>query len=258
MMSLGSRQRHASLPVPSEKAVGLVIRAVDFSETSRIVTLWTRELGKVAALAKGGRRRKSAFESGLDLLTVYSIVLLRKSSGGLDLMTEAQATERFSRLRTNLEALHAGYYVAELLDLFTEVGDAHPLLFDQALQALRDFGSSEVATAERVMRFEVAMLHELGYAPLVHECASCHGAVAGTAPLDFSLFAGGVVCGTCRDRARGRIRMTPEGLTGLRNMMDGIGRPLPPAVRGELRNLMNQRICHLLGKRPRTLAFLRT
>jgi len=53
--------------------------------TSRIATLWTREFGKVRALAKGGRRLKSSFESALDLLTVCSIVFLRKSSGSLDL-----------------------------------------------------------------------------------------------------------------------------------------------------------------------------
>src|SRR6185436_14793692 len=53
----------------SEKAVGLVVRTWDWSETSRIAVLWTREFGKVRVLAKGGRRLKSNFESGLDLLS---------------------------------------------------------------------------------------------------------------------------------------------------------------------------------------------
>src|SRR6516165_4213847 len=99
----------------SEKALALVLRTTDWSETSRIATLWTRELGKVRALAKGGRRLRSNFESGLDLLTLCSIVFLRKSSGGLDLLTEAQVVERYPRLRNDLQALYAGYYVAELL-----------------------------------------------------------------------------------------------------------------------------------------------
>src|ERR1700732_5645823 len=99
----------------AEKATALVLRTVDWSETSRIATLWTREFGKVRVLAKGGRRLRSNFESALDLLTVCSIVLLRKSSGGLDLLTEAQVVERFPRLRTDLAALYAAYYVAELL-----------------------------------------------------------------------------------------------------------------------------------------------
>src|SRR6516162_8854152 len=98
-----------------DKAQALVLRTTDWSETSRIATLWTRELGKVRALAKGGRRLKSAFESALDLLTVCSIVLLRKTSGGLDLLTEAQVVKRFQQLTSDLQALYGAYYVAELL-----------------------------------------------------------------------------------------------------------------------------------------------
>src|SRR6476619_7847084 len=112
--------------MPAEKAVGLVVRTHDWSETSRIATIWTREFGKVRVLAKGGRRLKSNFESALDLLTVCSIVLLRKSSGGLDLLTEAQVVERFPRLRGDMAALYAGYYVAELLSDWTEDYDPHP------------------------------------------------------------------------------------------------------------------------------------
>src|ERR1700704_6110913 len=120
----------------TDKPQGLVIRATDFSETSRIVTLWTRELGKVRALAKGGRRLKSNFESALDLLTVCDIVLLRKTSGGLDLLTEARVVERFGRLRHDLPALYAGYYVAELLNDWTEDHDPHAALYDEALATL--------------------------------------------------------------------------------------------------------------------------
>src|SRR6266436_1671528 len=112
----------------TEKATAIVLRTTDWSETSRIATLWTRELGKVRALAKGGRRLRSSFESGLDLLTVCSIVLIRKSSGGLDLLTEAQVLQRFPRLGTHLPSLYGAYYVAELLDAWTQENDPHPAL----------------------------------------------------------------------------------------------------------------------------------
>src|SRR5687768_7593394 len=98
----------------AEKALALVVRGTDWSETSRITTLFTREFGKVRALAKGGRRLKSNFEVAFDLLTVCQVVFLRKDHGGLDLLTEARMEERFPSLRQNLPALYAGYYVAEL------------------------------------------------------------------------------------------------------------------------------------------------
>src|SRR5947207_14878032 len=126
----------------AEKAIALVLRTTDWSESSRIATLWTREFGKVRALAKGGRRLKSNFESALDLLNVCGIVLLRKSSGSLDLLTEAQVVQRFPRLRTDLEALYAAYYLAELLADWTEENDPHAGLFDEALATLEDLGGS--------------------------------------------------------------------------------------------------------------------
>ena len=164
--------------MPSEKALALVLRTTDWSETSRIATLWTREFGKVRALAKGGRRLKSSFESALDLLTVCSIVFLRKSSGSLDLLTEAQVVRRFPRLRTDLAALYAAYYVAESLNDWTEDYDPHPLLFDEALDALDDLGTEPPAGTTmpvglRVMRFEMVLLRELGYSPALEVCAVC-------------------------------------------------------------------------------------
>src|SRR5271166_5001545 len=138
----------------AEKAQALVLRTTDWSETSRIATLWTREFGKIRAVAKGGRRLKSSFDNALDLLTVCSIVFLRKSSGGLDLLTEAQVVQRFPRLGQDLAALYAGYYVAELLADWTEDYDPHAVLFDEARAALQEFGSRPADVGLRLMRFE--------------------------------------------------------------------------------------------------------
>src|SRR4051794_28187229 len=142
----------------AEKALALVLRTTDWSETSRIATLWTREFGKVRALAKGGRRLQSNFETALDLLTLCSIVFLRKSSGSLDLLTEARVVERYPRLRTDLAALYAAYYVAELLSDWTEDYDPHPALFDEALATLRDLGQPGRVTGIRLARFELVLL----------------------------------------------------------------------------------------------------
>ena len=81
--------------MPAEQATALVLRTVDFSESSLVVTLFTREFGKIGALAKGARRLKGPFESALDLLALCRIVFLRKSSDALDLLTEAKLERRF-------------------------------------------------------------------------------------------------------------------------------------------------------------------
>ncbi|MCA1685238.1 MAG: recombination protein O N-terminal domain-containing protein, partial [Planctomycetia bacterium] len=85
--------------MPAVRSPALILRTVEVFETSLVVTLFTRELGKVSGLAKGGRRLKSAFQGGLDLLGVSDIVVLHKASDALDLLTEAAPVERFTSLR---------------------------------------------------------------------------------------------------------------------------------------------------------------
>src|SRR5258707_12080117 len=98
-----------------EKATALVVRGSDWSETSRITTLFTREFGKVRALAKGGRRLKSSFEIAFDLLTVCEIVFIHKAHGGLGLLTGSRLAEKFPPLPTDFGSLYAGPYIAGIL-----------------------------------------------------------------------------------------------------------------------------------------------
>jgi DNA repair protein RecO (recombination protein O) len=244
----------------TEKALGLVLRTTDWSESSRIATLWTRELGKVRALAKGGRRLRSAFESALDLLTLCSIVLLRKSSGSLDLLTEAVVVQRFPRLRTDLGALYSAYYVAELLADWTEDDDPHPALFDEALATLRDLGGEEalVPVGLRTMRFEMVFLRELGYSPALEACAGC-AILLGGGKLLFSPAAGGVLCPRCGARERDGRPISEWGWSALKVLAapgEGWRRIVDAGVRAELRTLLGGYVTYLRGRQPRLLPYL--
>jgi DNA repair protein RecO (recombination protein O) len=244
--------------VATEKATALVLRTTDWSETSRIATLWTREFGKVRALAKGGRRLKSNFESSLDLLTVCSIVLLRKSSGSLDLLTEARVVQRYPRLRADLQVLYAGYYVAELLGELTEENDPHPLLFEETLETLEALGKPGTETGMRLARWELGLLRELGYSPALDQCGVCAVPVTG-GPVAFSPAAGGVLCPDCRGGARDR-RILAAGAWHLLRALRGPGEarsgPWDAGVRAEVRQVLGQYVTYLLGHRPRVLPYL--
>ncbi len=229
-----------------ERATGLVVRGTDWSETSRIVTLFTRERGKVRALAKGGRRLKSGFEVALDLLAVCHVVFIHKPGGGLDLLTEAQAAERFTALRTDLPSLYAGYYVAELLSDGTQDLDPHPALFDAALAALRAGGLGPLPA------FEVVWLRELGYSPRLNACAVCGRQRTGpaTGPVTLSPTAGGIVCRNCRGAARDGRTLSPDGLDAFERLAAD-GTALPTTVRAEVRAVLADAVAAVLGRRPR-------
>ena len=242
----------------SEKATALVLRTTDWSETIRIATLWTKELGKVRVLAKGGRRLKSNFESALDLLTVCSIVLLRKSSGSLDLLTEALVLERFPKLRKDLQALYAAYYVAELLADWTEDYDPHPVLFDEALDTLRVLGENKLTSGLRLARFELVLLRELGYSPQWEICGSC-GAEIDPSKLVFSPSAGGVVCSLCQPRQREKRPLSRGAWLVLRELSESADAwrvERSKGIRAEIRQVLGQYITYLMGRRPKLLPYL--
>ncbi|MCH7726024.1 MAG: DNA repair protein RecO, partial [Planctomycetes bacterium] len=156
----------------SEKSLAIVLRVRDFSETSCVVTLFTRSLGKITALAKGAHRPKSPFESALDLMAVCRIVFLHKSSDVLDLLTEAKLERRFRAAGRDLSRLYAGYYVIELLNDLTDTADPHPKLFDVANSMLASL-DDEGPVVPIVLRFELTMLRELGHMPSLVDCVGC-------------------------------------------------------------------------------------
>ncbi|MCC7084296.1 MAG: DNA repair protein RecO [Pirellulales bacterium] len=244
----------------SEKASAIVLKVVEFSETSSIVTLFTREFGKIHGLAKGARRPKGPFESALDLLGLCHVVFLRKSTGALDLLTEAKLQRRFRPPGRDLSCLYAGYYVAELLSELTDDYDPHPELFDLADQTLVGV-SSNGSPSSLILRFELAALARLGHLPSLEMCVECGNPVQSTARVAFGLISGGVLCPKCRVGKRNVASLSAGALQAMSRLADLRGEAwkrlsIEPRVRGELRGLVGNYISHLLGHRPKMHEYL--
>jgi DNA repair protein RecO (recombination protein O) len=246
--------------VPAVRSLSLVVRSVEVFETSKVLTFFTRDLGKVAALAKGARRLKSPFQAALDLLSVCDIVVLHKASEALDLVTEAALTERFESLRRDLAALYAGYYIAELLAELTDLHDPHPRLFDAAIVTLRHLGDP-VLRPRRLLRFELACLRELGHMPALEACVHCGDLVDATGDaVAFGLATGGVLCPRCRPGQPHVATLSGRTLEAIRVLASPgpAWRDLSLDASGlaPLRGTVGAVICHLLGRRPRLLPYL--
>ncbi len=246
--------------MPAEKATALIIRAVDFSETSLVLTLFTRELGKVGVLAKGGRRLKGPFDSALDLLTLCRIVFLHKSSQSLDLLTEAKLVRRFRPPGRDLRPLYAGYYVAELLRELTDENDPHPELFDLADETLAALAAGE-SVDRTIIRFELGALRVLGHAPSLAECVECGKRVPLSHRIAFALAAGGVVCPEHRAETRHVAIVTPGAINTMKQFANPGSQTwqhlkIDSRTAGEIRGVLNQYFAHLLGKKPRMHAYL--
>ena len=243
--------------MPAEKSKAIVIRLVEFSESSYIATLFTEDFGKITAMAKGARRRKSSFESALDLLSVSRIVFLRKSRDAMDLLTEAKLEKPFRSSIRSLQRFYAGYYVAELIQSLTDEGDPHRDLFRITQQTLFEL-DHQGDPATWVARFELRLLRELGHLPSFESCAECGQKVHSSGRVAFGLLMGGVLCSRCKIGKKQVISISQQAIDSLQRLAsDSIpenSRPMQGF--GEVRAVMNRYVCQLLGRRPRLFDFL--
>lgn len=245
----------------AEKSLAIVLRTIEFSETSLVATLFTEKFGKISALAKGARRPKGPFESALDLLAVVRIVFLHKSSDALDLLTEAKLERRFRGAARDLSRLYAGYYVAELLTELTDAGDPHADLFSAADRTLARL-EGDAPVAATVLDFELTALKLLGHLPSLHDCVGCGNPVEAAGRIAFGLIVGGVLCQACRPGQRQVVSMSAPALVAMRKLTEETQNKQPtdldPKIRGELRGILNSYLAHLLGHKPKMHDYLRT
>ena len=243
--------------MPSADA--LILRTVDFSETSRIVTLYTRQFGKIEALAKGGRRLKGPFESSLDILARNAVTFIPKRGDVLDLLTESKLIQRFHVHSTNLAGTLGGYYVAELINSFTATNDPMPKLYDLAVKVLNQLESGTFVM-RTLIRFEGRFLQIIGHFPSLRDCVEC-GMPISSVPKNrvvFGIIDGGVLCSACLPGHRQTSAVMAETLNTWEVLVSPLDKteqwkcvPMSQQTLGEIRRLINQYICGLSGWKPR-------
>ncbi|MBN1818480.1 MAG: DNA repair protein RecO [Sedimentisphaerales bacterium] len=191
----------------------ICLRTTDYSETSQVVTLFTRETGKFGALAKGARRAKSAFDGPIEIFSCGQIQFYPKFSGGLATLTEFLQEPRFVRLRRHLYAMDCALFAAELLDSLTQPYDPHPSLygvFSTFLDDVQETTDTKKSLALLIV-FQLSLLAEVGSRPILNQCVNCRKPYKQSRRgAFFSSQANGLVCPDCEPAFVGRIRMAPD------------------------------------------------
>jgi DNA repair protein RecO (recombination protein O) len=173
----------------------LIIRARDFGEADKILTLYTREYGKIQAIAKGVRKPVSRLRGGVQMFAHSKLLLYRGRS--LATVSQAENIESFGSLQEDLVKLVYASYLAELLDIAVPEREPNERLF---LTTLLAFGLLLGEDPELVCRmYEIRLLYLLGYHPHLAHCMVCRrGLGAGAFFLDPER--GGIVCAECSGR----------------------------------------------------------
>jgi DNA repair protein RecO (recombination protein O) len=237
----------------------VILRRQDFGEADRLLTLYTPGLGKTRVLAKGVRKPRSRKAGHVELFT-HSRLLIAKGRN-LDIVTQADTINPFLALRTELSRASCGYYVAELVDKFTEEREENRRLFELLVHALAWLGEAE-DTGLVLRYFELHLLDYVGYRPQLFHCVSCMRRVGSTAAL-FSPAQGGLLCLECGRSERGGRDMPARVLDTLRHLQTRAyghcrGLSVDQEMHYELENTMRQYIIYLLERGLKSAEFLDT
>ncbi len=174
-----------------QKCEGIVIRRIDYGENNKIITLYTREWGKIGVMARGANKANSRF-SAVTQLFYYGYFLVQTSSG-LGSLSQGESISSFRHIREDLVATAYASYIVELLDKGTDEKKVNPYLFELLYQVLNHIDEGydpEVIT----MVFEWKMLGVLGIPPILDRCVNC-GETEGE--FSFSVREGGFLCHRC-------------------------------------------------------------
>jgi DNA repair protein RecO (recombination protein O) len=142
-------------------APAFLLHSTPYRETSLIVDLFTREHGRVAAVAKGAKRPRSALRAVL----LQFQPLMASWAGNRELRTLVAADWIGGMPSPRGDSLLCAFYLNELLIRLLAREDAHPLLYDAYEQALRELANAVAPADETLRRFEWLLLREAGYAP---------------------------------------------------------------------------------------------
>jgi len=194
----------------------VIIKKTKLAEADRILTLYTPDLGKIQAVAKGVRRPKSKMAGHLELLTYSHVTLARGRN--LDIITGSQTIDGFLALKSDLWLTAYGLYVSELVNQFTADQVPDDVLFQLLLDTLRNL--CRTSDHEMLIRyFELHLLAIAGYRPQLRECVGCHQLLTPVVNY-FSAHAGGILCPDCAPKHTFIRRVSVNALKVLRFIMD--------------------------------------
>jgi DNA repair protein RecO (recombination protein O) len=236
---------------------GIVLRRHDLGETDRILTLYTRDRGKIRAVAKGVRKPSSKKAGHVELFVRADMLLAEGRT--LDVLTQVELLDAYVPLRHDLMRASYAAHIVELVDSFTEDADESRPIFN----LLRD-GLTWIAHTSDLQRtaryFELRMLELGGYRPELFRCVVCERAIEAVDQF-YSTSEGGVVCLDC---AAHTPRLRPLSLRALkvlrymqRNTIDVVEQlALGAPVQTEAERLLYDVLTYHLERRLKSAVFL--
>ena len=240
------------------KTPAIVLKSFDFRETSRIVTFFSRDYGKVKGILKGIRKDPKKFGSQVDKFSVNDIVYYQHRNSDLHLVSQCDLRVFFFEVRKDLKKTMAASYILELVDCIMPVeernNDVYELMNDYltSLETVSD-------TSKLVHMFQVKILLYSGFKPHLDSCLECRKKILGQAR--FSLAKGGLICRECESSDHSATLISPGAVATIlhiekNNWAQCLRLSISDPIKKELKYVLNHFLVFHLEKRLKTTKYL--
>jgi len=238
----------------------IVLRTIDYGESDRIVSLYTKDFGRIRAVAKGAKRSRKRFGSSLELFTHDEVFFVDRETRGLARLERCHIINAFHEIAEDIRRAVFGNYVLELVDTLTAEREKHPEIFSLLLFFI-ELLSREGFREEILRLFELRLFSLLGYRPQFLQCVACGRQFHFQHSYRFSVKRGGIVCPGCQQQfsdllplSNGTIRIFQQAqdlaLAKLSRLF------FSPAEHEEGRLIFGRFLEYHMGRKPRSLAIM--
>jgi DNA repair protein RecO (recombination protein O) len=224
----------------------IVLNRLDFGEADRILTLYSRQRGKLRVIAKGARRPLSRLGPHLEFFCRSNLMLARGRE--LDVVTGAETLDAHLEISGELEAYGHASHMAEILSRLTEDRQENVQVFDLLASSLRLLADG-VEPFHVTRHYDMALLALLGFRPELYRCVEC-GETLAQAPHQFAATLGGFLCERCYGREHGARIVSVDAQKYLRSVdRRGLGASvrirLDETLKAELEGLFTEFLRHI-------------
>jgi len=241
------------------KTEAIVLGQHDFGEADRVVTLYTKEFGKLKAVAKGVRRIKSRFGSSMELFSHNQIMLYIPRRRELYIVTGTNIVRTHKELREDFDLFITASLIVELVDKLTEREEPNVRLFSLILESFRQIPKQDRDILVAI--FVVKFLANAGYKLSLGKCVLCQRLLRLEEQKKLSVEQGGVLCSKCESRDLRAMVVSSLGLEYLKKfeVLD-LGKlqrvKIDSIVKDELRRITHFYLSYYLPGRLKTEEFM--
>ncbi len=249
----GKRSIQKPIAMKVSQTEAIVLAARDYGESDKIITLFTREHGKIGGMARNAKKSRKRFGGSLEIFARLSLQIVLKE--GLSRLESADLITVFPHIREDLAKIGYGGYACELVDRMLPEAQPSARLY-RLLVSYLEYLDANPAVADDRRFFEVNLLNILGYRIPLENCQQCGDEIEPSMELRYQPLTGGIFCAPC-----GRIgqKISSETLVLLKKAMStGIFGKIrfPTDSLREAGEILDAAIASHLNRPLRSLGFL--